>query len=120
SSRPTSVSASHGIADTCVIPASARAARDTYLRSRHRGAIVAHFGGISPAGIPLAIASARTPARRRYGDQSSVAPSASAISSYWLASYASALVGFDRSVIETAVSGSDVARPNIFAYAIRL
>src|SRR5690606_41004270 len=68
---PTSVSASHGIADSCFIPASACAARDRYRGSRQRGAIVAHPGGISSAGTPLAIASARTTARRRYGDQRS-------------------------------------------------
>src|SRR5690606_39247495 len=54
----------------------------------------------------------------RYGDQSSVAPSASAISSYWLASYASAEVGLAISVMASAESGSDVALAKSFAIAV--
>jgi hypothetical protein len=57
---------------------------------------------------------------RRIGtDQSSFAPSASAISSCCEASYASADVGFAMSVIAVAESGSDASRATAFARKFR-
>src|SRR5690606_3564356 len=46
SSRPTSVSASHGTAASCFCPASAAAERDTYCGLRHFASIDAHSVGI--------------------------------------------------------------------------
>jgi hypothetical protein len=91
SSKPISVSASHGTAANCFIPASACAARDKCIGDRHFVSIDAHSAGTCFSRFK--IAKARIMERRNAGAQSSVAPSAAATNDSRDATYDSALVG---------------------------